>query len=664
MSKSVWEIKLTGDLDGKVTNLTGKVAEFEKSVASADGKLLDFSSRILRFNQASTAIQNLLAPINNLSEGYVRLDANMKQVQMMTKASDTVMEELLGKANKAAAVFGGDPADSMEGFLELMNKFGVEVVNDVNAFARIDASAYKLSKTMRGDVVGAFQAATTMANQYGVDMSDTAKAAAYVDDMLSKMAKSALVGSEDIPKVSAAIGVVGNSSKEAGVKLSETLAMLQALGKFANKSGAEGGTIARNIFERLQKGRFTEPEVLAELSDKKINIDVNMLADNTVPLIDKLKEIKKLSQDPALMGKMFDSYNVAPLKSLLSNLDEYEKMQAQIAGATLQDLDDMADTVMQGVGEKINRFKTQLQILKNDFVAPFADVLPFLSGTLTGLEGIVMMAPGLVALTEITSMLGLANKWTALMTWWANFSFVGWMKSVAAGAIEMGRFLLLLAGAGLEALGGWIIGLVSTTAAQLGLNVAMAANPIGAFIVGIAALIAAIVGLIYYWDEIIEGVKNFGRELVNLIDGAIPGFKNFAKGVLKWIMAPFKWVWKIIDDLKNSFGALFGGKNKLDIDTSVTANADELVNSNKTTPFFSEKLIRKGKGAGGSGEGSGSSDRSRFTNVTINIAKLFDNININTSKINQSYAQVEDELLRVITNATNNLNNIDFAGKA
>lgn len=664
MSKSIWEISLTGDLNGKLVQLTGKISDFEKEVTSAEKKVSDFSIKILGFNQAAQAISNLLKPIVAVSDGLVEMDKQMKQVQMMSGLSDEAIGGLQLRANELASAYGGKPADEMAGFGQLLNKFGPEIAQNETAMTRMTASAFKLSKTMGGDVLGAFEAVTTMANQWGVSMDDPMKAAAFIDDILSKTAKSANLGSADIKDVSAAMAVMGNSAKEAGIKVSESLAMVQMLDRYANKKGAEGGTIGRNIIERLQKGRFTEREVLAELSDKKINIDVNMLADNTVPLITKLKEIKKLAQDPALMGKMFDSYNVAPLKSLLASLDEMEKVQGEIATSTLEDLDSMSDVIMGGIGEKMNRFKSQIQVLKNDLVAPFSGALPFITGTVEGLEGVITMAPGFLAITELSKQFALAQKWTALTTWWANFSFKSWMGSIATGVVEMGGFIGLLTLAGLQVLGEWIIGLVSATAAQLGFNVAMTANPIGAVIVGVAALIGTIALLVVYWDEITEGVKTFGRWIVNVIDGAIPGFKDFAKGVIDFIVAPFNWVGKIIKDLKNSFAALFGGKNEIEIDASVIADADTLTNSEKNNPFFDErKLARGSKTAGGEGSSGSNGDRSRFTNVNIVIQKLFDNININTSKINQSYTQIEDGLLRVVTNATNNLNNINFAGK-
>jgi hypothetical protein len=118
-------------------------------------------------------------------------------------------------------------------------------------------------------------------------------------------------------------------------------------------------------------------------------------------------------------------------------------------------------------------------------------------------------------------------------------------------------------GRGVVSLAGFVLSLFGATEAQIALNVAMTANPIGVIIVGIAAIGAAVIALIYYWDEVKSFLIDLGKFLLKnnpfswLADLTQTLFPNFYNGVKEWFGKAFGWInTTLIQPVKDFFNWL------------------------------------------------------------------------------------------------------------
>lgn len=115
---------------------------------------------------------------------------------------------------------------------------------------------------------------------------------------------------------------------------------------------------------------------------------------------------------------------------------------------------------------------------------------------------------------------------------------------------------------------GMKVATMAWTAVQWLLNAALTANPIGLVIVGIVALIAAIIALVYYWDEVCIllkiGWKLFCKDMQSLWNGTCDFFKMIWDGVCSWFNSAWKgtvdflsdsWAW--IKDIWNGICDFF-----------------------------------------------------------------------------------------------------------
>ena len=114
-------------------------------------------------------------------------------------------------------------------------------------------------------------------------------------------------------------------------------------------------------------------------------------------------------------------------------------------------------------------------------------------------------------------------------------------------------------------LGGQAAATGTATVAQTGLNTAMAANPIGAVILAVEALIAVGVLLYKNWDTIKAGAQSLWNKFKDVsirIGTAFPGafnkVKNAAKTALEWVASKLSWLNDKIESIP-ILGSLYKG---------------------------------------------------------------------------------------------------------
>lgn len=114
-------------------------------------------------------------------------------------------------------------------------------------------------------------------------------------------------------------------------------------------------------------------------------------------------------------------------------------------------------------------------------------------------------------------------------------------------------------------LGGQAAATGTATAAQTGLNAAMTANPIGAVILAIEALIAVGVLLYKNWDTIKAGAQSLWNKfkIVSIkigtaFSGAFDKVKNAAKTALEWVASKLSWLNDKIESIP-ILGSLYKG---------------------------------------------------------------------------------------------------------
>lgn len=534
-----WILELVDKITAPVKDVTVGVSKLDDVVTAVDVKLeklgndsakafdkSNTSLKMLAVQAGSEAITNIGQPLLDGAKGVYAYDSSLKELSAITGVVGDDLKEIGGNARESALDFGGDAADSVRSYTLLLSKLTPEIAKSPEALDMMGNSVALLSETMHGDLVGASNSASSAMNQFGVDMSDPLQAAKEMDVMLNQMVASAKVGSQEVPAVAAALDEAGAVADSANVKFAETAGAIQVLGKYG-KEGAEGGRALRNVLAVLGKEEFLPKEVLKQLKDA--GIDTQILSDKNKTLAERLTELKKLSGNDALLGAMFGTENTVAITGLLGNVELLKQYTTQITEDQTA-LADMAATMGTSYQESKDRIVSYFDDIKLSIYGATGSMLPFIDIGLQGIMGMINLAPGVLAIVNMVTLLKDAT--------------------------------------------------ILQTAAQWMLNIAMNANPIGLIITGVAALIGLVAVVITYFDDwgasltlflgplglVINLVQSFRRHWDSISNafsagGIIAGIKRIGLVILDALLMPVQQLLELLSKIPGLGGLAGSGAN-------------------------------------------------------------------------------------------------------
>jgi TP901 family phage tail tape measure protein len=627
---------VSGNSETVINNISRGFDGAERSAGSLTNAIKKIGESAFALNQISQNISGLKSDFDNAIKPGIDFNSSLKDMQAITGVNNQQLD-LLGKnARQMAKDFGIDAAGAVESNKLLLSQLSPEIANNAEALNGMTRNAVILGKQLGGDTAGATQILTTAMNQYGVSLNDPMKATHVMSDMMNIMAAAAKEGSAELPQIKNALEQSGMMAKTANVSFAELNAGIQVLDK-AGKRGAEGGVALRNVMAQLSEGEFISRRSKEML--EAAGISVTALGDKSKTLSQRLALLKPIANDTAAMTLLFGKENVAAGIALVNNTGYMDELRTKIVGTNTAT--EMAGTIMGSFSERVARSNAWLKDAGISLFNATEGFIPFINIAMSGIQ--------------VMSNLGGAVQAFSIL------SQTNMVKSIVSA---------------ISGLGAWVLGVINATAAQMGLNVAMSANPIGLIVIGIAAAIAAIALLINYWDDIKAAIGRFVAWvadhnpfgwLIDLADRIFPGFKKKVGEIWDWIKGKFEALVGIFKSVWNWIKGLFGSDDK---NISITAAAQKTENmggmekvpgiDTADTPTTSSALAgykphHKGKGLKESGSnitGAGS----RPTNITINIHKLQDQTVIHTTKLEMGSKQAADKILSMLLEAINGAN--------
>lgn len=611
---------------------------------------IDTIQRKLNSVSLNAMIQNINSAadgLNSLNDPGMKLSTNMYDLQAITGVAGDKLKEIEGYARQNAKTFGGDASASAESYKLILSQLSPEIAKMPKALQAMGKEVSVTSKLMGGDTVAATNVLTTAMNQYQVALDDPIKASKEMARMNNVMAAAAKEGSAELPQIAQALEQSGLAAKTAGVSFEETNAFIQVLDK-NGKKGAEGGVALRNVMATLAQGRFLPKDTKAELQAAGVNIDT--LTDSSLSLSDRLKPLKSIMNDQALVTKLFGKENSNAAIAMISNIEEANRLTEAVTGT--KTAYDQADVVMQSQEERNKRFKAQMNDIK-------------------------------ISLFNATN------------------GYIGYATEIGNVARDMGNLMPILSGAGtvlstltsatkMQALWSGITTTATSiwSGAQMVLNTIMTANPIGLLVVAIGALVALVYSAIKHYDQwgsavlfllgpfgilinIIMSVKDHWDSIVNAFksDGIIGGLKRIGLVLLDAVMKPLQQILEVVAKVDPT-GIAQKGLDKI----KAFRAANNLVTQGEKTEGAkkaADKAVIKepkvpGTTAPAKGENTGADSKEKKKNeavatggtkhnyITITIKELngLKDVVINGKDAAQKAgSEVADELLRVIAMA-------------
>lgn len=497
------------------------------------------SIKRISFTNVLDQIDRVTTGLDSVSQPGLKLSSNMADLSAITGVTGEKLKEIEGYARDSAKVFGVDAANGVESYKLILSQLSPEIAKQPSALKSMGESVSYLSKTMGGDTKAATEVLTTAMNQFQVSTIDPIKASKEMATMMNIMGAAAKEGSAELPQIKAALENSGMAAKSAGVSFAETNAAIQVLDK-AGKKGSEGGIALRNIMSKLGQGRFIPKDTKIEL--EKAGIDINRLGDKSLTLAERMKPLKAIMKDGALVTKFFGEENSNAARALVDGISEQERLTKAIQGTN--SVYEQAAIVMESPAEKSARLQAKIDDFKISLFNGTNGLLGYMGALGNVTRDMTNLAP---AISIAGTVLGTLTSKKKLDLLWTDISIArmkvhtivtnAWAFAQSVGASVVAFFskatkastistALLTAGTSIA------------TAAQWAWNVAMLANPTGLIIAGIVALIAVIAYLAYAFD-------GWGNAWDHTIKAAKLGWEGF--------VGTFELLWLKV---KNSF---FGG---------------------------------------------------------------------------------------------------------
>lgn len=646
MENYTWILNLVDKVSGPMQSILAKAGKVESVFAKAKVAVAGMAVGVAVMNQVGQAVGSANAELQQMIGPGVRLNQSMADLKAITGATAEQLEQMRNSARDTSKVFGGEAAQYAEAYKGILSELGPEIAKQPAALNSMGRSVAILAQTMGGDAVGAQQALTAGLQQFGGTIKTPQGQAVEMTRQMNIMAAAAQAGAAEVPQIAQSLKVAGVAAVGANVGFLETNAAIQVLAKGTIK-GAEAGTALRNVMTKMQEGRFMPKEITGEL--KAAGVDINKLGDKSLTFQQRLNELKKVQGDSALMAKLFGLENVNAASILIKGADDIGTYKKAFVGpdgvkAALV----MAADEMDSYPARMSRMGALWKDLGVSAFQALEPMLPMLTTTGQLAESGARLAPILggfgMGLWKIAFGAKEGDKGLLGMAW----------SAAKAGA----KFLW----AGITGVGSFILSMVSATAAQLGLNVAMSANPIGAVVVGLLAVGTAVYMIIKHWDVVKTWLWDLTQTCIKLspfywlMKGAFamfPGLEAWFKGLwdkvtgfLHSLLSKVKWIWdKIAPYL--GFGKMNIGVPELGAGLMQTKSPLDPTGAGGLDPSA------PGNGKVKSKLDKVSSGGSKPTTINITFQKFQDKIEIHNSGplregVNDAVAMVEEAFVRML----------------
>lgn len=493
-------------------------------------------------------INTVLTVRDNMSGGLVKAAQNAKK-------SGKAIDSSMISATRSVVAFKNKSVAALQDYAK---KAGAAIVAGTTAVAT-GLSALTLKSALAADDLN------TLAKQSGFSTADIQKwqyASDLIDVSIDDIVKSAAKMKKNMISTSSttvdAWNQLGIKVKDSNGHLRNSTTVfyetLTALSKVQNET--ERDTLAMTLFGKsadslagiVDDGGAALQELAGKAEKAGVILSQDTL-DSANALNDKVDTLKatvkgfagkvgselagRASKALDVVGSHFSkAFNTSPMDWLNGKLDTLmAKLDSWIAGGGLEQL---ADLLVNGV---------QLGAQKaGDMLQKAGDALKWCKDHS---DTLVNVLKGLAAAWAVKKVLDFNN---GLADCVGNIG--GIIKTV-----------LTMTGV----LGGQAAATGTATVAQTGLNAAMAANPIGAVILAIEALIAVGVLLYKNWDTIKAAAQNLWNKFKDVsirigtaFSGAFNKVKNAAKTALEWVGAKLSWLNDKIESIP-ILGSLYKG---------------------------------------------------------------------------------------------------------
>jgi len=472
----------------KITDNTSKVVfgGLVKGTDLATTGMSKLNSCMWKMNQTADLFDRMGQSLEMINKPGIAFEQSMADLSAITGIAGKDLEMLGVTARKTGVDSGLGAVQAAESYKILASQIDISKMG-MSGLQLLQKQSITLAQASGLEMGAAAEALSGTINQCGLQASEAAR-------ITNVLAAGAKYGAAEIPDLAQSFKVVGAAANNAGLSVEATAGALEVLSK-NNVKGAEAGTGLRNVLLKMQTA---------------LGVDFSKTS-----MSEALDQLKPKLKDTAYMTKIFGMENVVAAQFLVQNSKEVAEMTKRVTGTNVAQ--EQAAIRTDTWGHKMEKFKAKM----NDFGISLNKTAP---GLMTNLQlasqfstVIMSMGPILTGVKWAFGGLSTAINWLTVAE---NRNRIA--KAIGTAAI----YTQLVAMYAWDAIVGVLTGKITLVSAATAVwNAILAVNPIVWIVVGVVALIAAIVILV-------SKVQGWGKQWEHVVGMAKAGWSLFVDGVM------------------------------------------------------------------------------------------------------------------------------------
>lgn len=553
---------------GLLDRITGPMRGIQRTIDQVTSHsrkaFMNTAAGVTALIAASTSFATTINPANDMNNA-------LGEVRSLEVADDTLAA--LNQAGlKYSIQFGEQASSYVRSAYDIQSAIDGLAGNDLPRFTTAAGTLAKATKANVTDITSYF------GTMYGIfrNQANEMGKAAWVEQLAGQTATAVQMFKTTGPEMSAAFTSIGAEAQTMGVKLNEQIAILGSLQ--STMSGSEAGTKYRAFLtgiagaqEKLGLNFTDESGKLLPVVDILSKIEGKFGKIDTVAKSDLLKNAFGTSEATAFIKLM--STDIGKLNGDVQKLAKTEGMEKAVWMA--EQMNDPWARLASGVKAvtiaiwqkalpSIEPYIAKLISLTNTLV-DWADKYPHLTKyiglgvtammLMVAVGGTLTMTIGLLRFSFVGAI-AISKLWTLRLMVMTPLMW-GWNAAVWAARTAMLAFVLYG-----PAMSAFFLAMKTSILTSLpaiwAFSAALFANPITWIVLGIVALIAAIVALVIYWDEVTDAVTRFSTVVFGCIGDAWAWLKQLFNdnAWLKVVFAPLYGAISVVDVLIGGFAKL------------------------------------------------------------------------------------------------------------
>lgn len=509
--------------EDKFKSLQKRIENFSDFTKNQGGKLSRavLSSAMLAIGpQMMNLGKSIAGEFVELSQDAVRFESSMADVKKVVNF-DTP-EQFKEMGNDILNMSKNIPmaADDLAKIVAAGGQAGI-ARTDLTAFAESAAKmgvAFDITADQAGDMMAKWRTAFKMSQTQVVELADkinylgntTAASAPLISDVVTRVGPLGEVGG----LASGEIAALGASMISAGVQSEVAATGLKNM-ILALSSGSGATKTQAAAFEKL--GLNAEDMATMMQTDARGAI---------LQVLEAIQRLDKADQ-ATVLSQLFGKESIGSIAPLLSNLDgvkdNFDKVanSASYAGSMQGEFDAKSKTTANSMQLMKNRLDAAKIAIGQGLIPVMTPMLEMLGNATGYIASFAQSHEGL------TKAIGFTVAALGIFVW-----TVGAFSTIAGAVGTVMTFVTWIKEAG--------IATKIWTGVQWLLNAAMDANPIGAVILGVAALIA--IGYVLYsnWGKISTFASSMWNGAVTAINGFVTKVKTKFGEIYTWVMNKWK----------------------------------------------------------------------------------------------------------------------------